>query len=91
MKKLVVKFSESNRKYGYLHWSSKQDTDAKDLLGRKKAVSIVLGGLYIGEKGIDNKFRRISIGPAKSRTIPEGVTELELKISKDGKLQVAWD
>ena len=91
MKRLVIQFSESNRKYGYLHWGYRQDADVREFFGRRKSVSMVLDGLYVGEKSIDEKFRRISIGPAKSRAIPEDITELVLKFSKDGRLQVTWD
>jgi hypothetical protein len=91
VKPLSIKLSDSNRKYGYLHWNKKQDSEARLLLSGRSEIAVVLGGLFVGEKGVDYEHRRISIGPAKARSIPLNAKVLHLIVDKDERLQVTWN
>lgn len=88
MAPLTLPLSERTRKYGYVYWKKALDDDVLRLLADFDTVHVILDGLYIGEKKLDFKNRRFSIGPGKSKLIPSDATVLKLSLLKNGKLNI---
>jgi hypothetical protein len=83
-----IPFSNRSRKFGYLYWQKRDDSRVFSFFGDRDAVVIVFQGYLIGEKRIDRKYRRISLGWSKTRKLPESVEKLRLKRLKDGKVEI---
>lgn len=80
---------ERSRKYGYLYWRKTEDELVRKVLGGQKTVEVVFNGYLLGEKRIDWKHRRLSLGYAKTRRLPKSVSAFRLTRKKNGQLTVS--
>ncbi len=78
MKTLEIPILERSRKYGYIYWSKNLDAKTNEFFKDVNTVSVVFDGAKLGDKKIDFKNRRISIGWRWTRDLPEKVTEFIL-------------
>lgn len=78
MKKLSIPISERSRKYGYLYWPFRMDEEVKKFFEDASTVHLVFNGTPHGEKNIDWKYRRISIGARWTRTLPKSLATFVL-------------
>ncbi len=88
--KVVLPFTERIRRYGYVYWTKEKDNDMRSLLDELDEVLVWFQESYLGRKKIVWKYRRISLGWAKTRALPSSVTELELHRRKDGSIRVTY-
>lgn len=84
---MVLPITKSARQFGYIIWSGKRDPEMRILLGNRKDVSVILNGFSLGEKPIDWKYYRISLGYKFTRALPPATTHYQLNC-KDGILEV---
>ena len=66
-----IHITKRARQYGYLIWNKKMDTDIEKMLVGLTAVNICFNGFNLGEKNIDRKYHRISLGYKLTRALPK--------------------
>ena len=66
-----VHITKGARQYGYLIWNSKLDDEIETMLTGLPAVNVRFNGFTIGEKNIDRKYHRISLGYKLTRALPK--------------------
>jgi hypothetical protein len=76
------------RKFGYVIWKSKQDFDLKMGLKGIKSADVIFEGENLGNKKIDWKYRRISLGWVRTRGISSGKNHFNISLNKDKKLAI---
>jgi hypothetical protein len=84
----IIPIKDRSRKFGYIYWTKSLDTSAERFFAGRKVVDVVFQGTSIGEKKVDRKNRRVSIGLAKTRVLDESLTHYRLRFIKDGRLQI---
>jgi len=85
---LTIPISERARHYGYVIWSKKMDYEVRSFLGKMNKAEVWFESSLLGEKNIDWKYRRISIGYARTRKLPLDVKEFVLNFDKKGALKI---
>jgi hypothetical protein len=83
-----VEISERAKKWGYLMWPKDQDDDVETLLGSRQDVRLVFRGTDHGQKRIDWKYRRISIGYRWTRMLPKEFSVFVVSLKKGGVLVI---
>jgi len=76
------------RKYGYIVWRKKNDFDMQLLLEKMDKVEVVVNNSSIGIKNIDWKHRRIPITYTITRTLPDNISTITLKLDSKKRLIV---
>ena len=77
------------RTYGYLTWPKKLDAEvAKTLSADREAVQVYLNETFLGQKRIDWKYRRISLGYKYTRALPATARYFNISMGKDGCLVI---
>ena len=87
-KSLKIPVTAGARKYGYLYWKRVHDEAIEAFLCGAKAVDIVFDKTSLGEKTVDYRYRRISLGWANTRPLPEEVSQFRLAFQDDGRLRI---
>lgn len=85
---IEIPLTERCRKYGYVYWTKELDSTVTKFFAGKKRVTVVLDQYLLGDKKIDLKFRRISIGAVRAQGISKECDTFRLSLEKDGKLRV---
>ena len=85
---ITFPISKSARQFGYIIWPPSFNKDFEKELKNAEKVTIVFNGLNIGEKRIDWKYRRISIGYKFTRALPEQVKNFEIEILPNNIIKV---
>jgi hypothetical protein len=88
MKKLLIPLGDRARKYGYIYWPYKMDEEVKSFLGETSTVNLVFNGAPHGEKNIDWKYRRISVGARWTRDLPKTLSCFVLTLKEHNTLNV---
>jgi hypothetical protein len=83
-----IAITERSRRYGYIIWPKKMDGEAKALLKEQQSVRVSFDGEDLGEKRVDWKHRRISVGPRKTRDLPPLKTTFEITSSGTDRIAV---
>jgi hypothetical protein len=84
-----TKFSTRCRNYGYFIWPVALDGEMEKIVSRsQQTVVVTLGETVLGEKPIDWKYRRLSLGYAHTRNLPSWVKEFVAIRKRDGGLQI---
>jgi len=86
-----IPITERGRRYGYLIWPKSLESAVKQLLSGDERIAVILNGKVLGEKSIDWKRRRISLGPKQTRSIPEKTSSYRVQRSTDGTLDVRFE
>lgn len=66
-----VHITKSARQYGYLIWNNKNNEDIEKMLAELSTVNVRFNGFNVGEKNIDRKYHRISLGYKLTRALPK--------------------
>ena len=84
-----IPIKNRSRKYGYVFWVKSQDDEMKRLLtATALTIPVTLNKMFLGEKSIDWKFRRISIGYKFTRSLAPQLTTFHLKMKRDRTLTI---
>ena len=86
--KLTIPISNRCRKYGYIYWTTTHDDVVHKFFNHAKKVEVWFENSYIGEKRIDWKYRRISVGWSRTRAIADNLSEFQLSQRKDGAIRI---
>jgi hypothetical protein len=79
------------RTYGYFIWQKHQDPEILTLVGGvTEILNVHLGERFLGQKHIDWKYRRISLGYKHTRALPATAREFNATKMKDGSLLIRW-
>lgn len=84
---MKIKITKGARKYGYIIWSKKNNEEMKKLLNNCISLQIQFNGLNIGEKPVDWKYYRISLGYKFTRALPQDIKYFNLTMH-NGILEV---
>ncbi|GEM_PF-1301844 len=76
------------RQYGYVIWPKRRDPNLRELLGERERIDVVLNGRSLGERRVDWKYRRISVGPTATWGLGEDQNKFLLDLDA-GKLSVS--
>ncbi len=85
-----VEFGITNRarQYGYVIWPKQSDSELRELLAERERIDVILNGQSLGERRVDWKYRRISVGPTATRSLGEDQSRYTLELDA-GKLSVS--
>lgn len=86
-----VPITQRSRRFGYLYWPKAQDEQMHTLLGQDEYIEVTFNHIEVGAKRIDWKYRRISIGPSKFRSLPENVETVVLRLDNKDRLEVSTE
>lgn len=75
------------RQYGYLIWNGKTDIEMEKLLKGLQTVGVCFNGFILGEKNIDRRYHRISLGYKLTRALPKEHDTFSVRY-QDGMLEV---
>lgn len=81
-----IPFTDRSRRFGYLIWPKRMDADMSDLLDRLESIEVMLDDDRLGSKRVDWKYRRISLGPRRTRALDEKHDCLGVSVRTDGVL-----
>lgn len=84
-----VEFEITNRarQYGYIIWPKRSDTAIREPLPEQERVEVVLNGRSLGERRVDWRYRRISVGPTATRRLGQQESRFAISVV-DGCLEV---
>ena len=85
---IEIPISRRARSYGYLFWPKASDREMAEILGESATAVVVLDGVTLGEKRVDWKYRRISLGQSKTRSLSPSASRFRVSAAADGSLQV---
>ena len=66
-----IAITKGARQFGYLIWNNKNGIEIEKLLEGLKRIHIKFNDFDLGEKNIDSKYHRISLGYKLTRAMPE--------------------
>jgi hypothetical protein len=78
VKKLEIPILERARKFGYIYWFRELDSAVIDFFKDQPTISVIFNGAELGEKQIDYKNRRISLGWRWTRRLPASVSTFSI-------------
>ena len=85
---LKIPIYKRSRRYGYIYWTYVLDDQVKAFFGGANSVDVIFENVELGKKKIDWKYRRVSVGWSRTRSLPTQVSTYHLTFAKDGKLKV---
>lgn len=85
---MQIPISERSRRFGYLIWPRRLDSEIARELQDRQRIRVVLEGKEMGEKLIDWRHRRISLGPKQTRAIAMTATTFEALVDGEGVLNI---
>lgn len=88
MKTLVLPITARARKYGYITWTLNLDPTIKEFLNGAPKIRLFFQGTDFGEKKVDWRYHRISIGYRWTRGLPTSVSEYKLQLEDENVLRV---
>ena len=66
-----IHITKGARQYGYLIWNNKTNTEIEKMLEGLTVVNVRFNEFTLGEKNIDRKYHRISLGYKLTRALPK--------------------
>lgn len=85
---LTIPISPRARRFGYIIWPKRMQEEVRGVLGDVERVAVVFHGRELGERRIDWKYSRISVGRSNTRDLVPGASSFGLRLVDDGKLLV---
>ena len=82
--------TDPSRKYGYIYWNIKDDARVVAFFEQRETVDVVFCGVPIGQKNVDFKYRRVSVGVGKIKLLPDEAATYTLEFGEAGRLHVSW-
>jgi hypothetical protein len=81
--KLKVRIKTSAREYGYVIWDGDKDDSVRELIGDRNTVRVTFLGDAQGEKNVDWKYHRISLGATQTERLPESASHFVLTFDQN--------
>lgn len=83
-----VPITNRARRFGYVIWSKQLEQDVERVLQGADRVAVCFMGDDAGEKRVDRKYRRISVGRRRTGALPSSAEMFVLTRADDGRLLV---
>lgn len=80
---MILPITKSARRFGYVIWNRKNEPEIKKLLGERNSIAVIFNGFQIGEKKIDWKYHRISLGYKFTRALPVEANMFTVSLKED--------
>ncbi len=84
MGEMIIPITKGARKFGYVIWTSRLNKQVDTFLNATSQVHLYFMGADLGEKRVDWKYHRISIGYRWTRRLPMKVSKYILTFTKRG-------
>lgn len=78
-----IPISKTARQFGYIIWNSVNGMELERILNGKSCIRINFNGVDIGEKNIDRRYHRISVGYKYTRNLPTSDNTYSICIEKN--------
>lgn len=91
MAKLKIPITKSARQFGYIIWTPQFNKKMESFMEGAPKVKLVFMGADLGDKNVDWRYRRISIGYRWTRRLPDNVSEYVLAITDDNERKLMVD
>lgn len=85
---ITITITKSAKYFGYIIWSKQQNSQIVKLLNGVKKIRLFFNNIDLGEKNVDWKYHRISIGYRLTRGIPENTENYILTLKENNILKV---
>jgi hypothetical protein len=85
---LEIPISTRSRRFGYIFWAKSQDESVKQFFGHRTVAEVWFEKSHLGQKRIDWKNRRISMGWSRTRRLPREATFYRLTLQRDSTVKV---
>ena len=85
---LRLPISDRARKYGYIFWKKKEEKQVRKFLGDRNDVDLFFFDEHLGNKRVDWKIRRISVGSKRTRNLPAKFKNFVLKFNAQGEIKM---
>ena len=82
-----IPITKGAKQYGYLIWNQKTESEIEALLSGLETVNVRFNNFNLGEKNIDRKYHRISLGYKLTRALPIDHNMYDIKMN-NGILEV---
>ncbi len=82
-----ITITKGARQFGYLIWNNKNGAEIEKILKGYETVYVKFNGFNLGEKNIDWKYHRISLGYKLTRAMPPEHSMYSVNM-KEGVLEV---
>ncbi len=87
---LVLRLTNTARKYGYILWPKERDEELRHLFGNHNDVTLLLPNGTAKRSRVDWRHHRISVGYAVTRPLEAQVATISLKALDDGRIGVTF-
>lgn len=84
---MEIPITKSARQFGYLIWNKRYYSELDNRLKGYEKIKVNFNGFDLGEKSIDRKFHRISLGYKFTRAVDTNHNMFSVEV-KDGVLEV---
>lgn len=84
---MKVRLNKNAKRWGYLTWNKMNEEEFKKNLTSEK-VKIYLNNMYIGEKNIDWRHKRISIGYKWTRALDDSITNFIVEFEGNDTVRI---
>jgi hypothetical protein len=84
VKKLIIPMTDNARRFGYITWTLKMDKDIHALLNDVAKVHLFFMGNNLGEKNVDWRYRRISVGSTWTKRLASDASKYILAFTQEG-------
>lgn len=81
---MKIPITKAARQYGYLIWNSKTEPEIEKIFKGLDKVKVIFNNFNLGEKKIDRRYHRLSLGYKLTRALPIDHTIYEIKMNDDG-------
>lgn len=68
---MKLAITKGAKQFGYLIWNKKNNNEIERLLKGRNSVRVNFNCFDLGEKNVDRKYHRISLGYKLTRALPE--------------------
>ena len=78
------------KKHGYIIWGSKRNEEIHHFFGEEVKVELQIKGKILKTRTIEYQYRRLGIGYALTRSLPEGISKVVLTKTKGKLIEVEF-
>lgn len=90
-KTIILPLTKIGRKYGYIMWKKKHDSEVKEIFGNNKYIDLSIGEILQKRKRIDWDHRRIGITYTLTRGLRNSVSKIQIRYLKETCFSVHFE
>ncbi len=89
-KSILLPFTNTARKYGYITWREEFDNCVRKLLGKRRSICLIHKGTVLKDRNIDWKKRRIGITYTLTRSAALRASKIKLIRIKNNTFRIVF-